>query len=174
MSNHKRSRKILRDNDLINFFKPSLYTMFTRTRPNIWIRFSESAYIPIADYLQSQLDTIIKQSIHTMGKTRLIYDDISRYIDYPSTNIRQRCNSKRYGETNCYFFPKTGINRVIRQLAQQYKLDLTISEDAFIVLHMYVEQLAISLLRHSIMAMKHAKRVTLMDSDVMMAISCIS
>lgn len=167
-------RVILRDNDLINFFKPSLYTMFTRIRPDENLRFSETAYEPIAAYLQSILDNIIMNS-KARSRTKVTLNDVQLIIDNPNTELGKRCNAKKKIVSNCYFFPKTGMNRLIRQLAQSqsYKPDMPISLDAFAEFHMYIEDLAKQVLLQSMRAMAHAKRVTIMDSDVMMAVSCM-
>jgi histone H3/H4 len=110
-----------------------------------------------------------------MRTTRLSYNDVIQYIDDTHVNLTElgkRCNSKKY-TGNCYFFPKTGVNRLVRQLSQSYAADgMTISEDAFTALHVHLEHLATELLLQSIVAMTHAKRVTVMHNDVVMAISC--
>lgn len=165
-------RKILRDNDFIYFFKPSLMTMFRHIRDDDSIRFSTTAYEPIANFLQEKLDLILNMAISDMSGTKLTYNDVISYVDEPSLELGLRCNSKK-PLSNCYFFPKTSVNRLIRQLTQAYSTDMPIAQDVFIVLHIYIEQLASDVLKKSILAMKHAKRVTVMDTDVTMAVACM-
>jgi histone H3/H4 len=72
-------------------------------------------------------------------------------------------------QSDCYYLAKAGFDRLVREIASDFKNDLRFSADALINIQMHIESYVIKLFKDAGLAMIHAGRVTLQPKDIQMA-----
>lgn len=173
MNRNNRFRKILRDNDFINWFRPSIRTMLYQiTSGGQAVRISGLTFSPLADYLQTVLSAIVVKATIPSGKDGgvvLSKTEIYKLIPTVDT-LGHRCKARKPDE-NCYYFPKSSIRRLVTQLIQHMSTkSVRIEQSALDAAHSYIEFVAQDILHHAILLMNHAHRNTLMGIDIDLAI----
>lgn len=70
---------------------------------------------------------------------------------------------------DCVFFPKVSFERLVREVAQDYKNDLRFSSDAKFLIQFATEAYLVKLYEDALLVMFNAKRQTLMPKDLQAA-----
>ena len=76
---------------------------------------------------------------------------------------------KRYQRSDELIFPILAFDRLVREIAQDYKTDLRFGKGAFAAIHLFTEYYIVDLLMDTQLSSIHAKRVTIMPKDIQLA-----
>ena len=76
---------------------------------------------------------------------------------------------RRYQKSTELLIPKLPFQRLVREIAQQYKTDLRFKSDSLGALHEACEAYLVGLFEDTNLCAVHAKRVTIMPKDVQLA-----
>ncbi|KAH9398944.1 hypothetical protein TYRP_018329 [Tyrophagus putrescentiae] len=76
---------------------------------------------------------------------------------------------RRYQNSAMLLMPRLPFQRLVREIASTYKTDIRFQVASLEALHQASEYFLISMLEHANLAAIHAKRVTIMPRDIMLA-----
>lgn len=76
---------------------------------------------------------------------------------------------RRYQKSTQLLIPKIPFQRLVREIAQEYKTDLRFQSTALMALHEAAEAYLVSLFEAANLCAIHAKRVTMMPKDIQLA-----
>ncbi len=76
---------------------------------------------------------------------------------------------RRYQRSDELIFPILAFDRLVREIAQDYKTDLRFGKGAFAAIHLFTEYYIVDLLMDTQLSSIHAKRVTIMPKDIQLA-----
>jgi len=76
---------------------------------------------------------------------------------------------RRYQRSDELIFPILAFDRLVREVAQDYKTNLRFGKGAFRAIHLFTEYYVVSLLQDTQLAALHARRFTIMPKDIQIA-----
>lgn len=76
---------------------------------------------------------------------------------------------RHYQKNTGFIFPSAAFERIVREIAQDYKYGLRFSEEAFRLLQYYVESYLNEVFEDAVIAAIHAKRQTVQPKDIQIA-----
>jgi histone H3 len=76
---------------------------------------------------------------------------------------------RRYQKSTELLIPKLPFQRLVREIAQEYKTDLKFKSDSLGALHEACEAYLVGLFEDTNLCAVHAKRVTIMPKDIQLA-----
>ena len=76
---------------------------------------------------------------------------------------------RRFQKSTNLLIPRTRFQRLVREIAQDYKTDLRFQSTAILALQEASEAFLVSLFEDSNLCAMHAKRVTVMPKDIQLA-----
>lgn len=171
----KTRQKALKDNDLIDFCKPTIRVMACTIYDQVF-RVGETFYRPLADAAQSYLSYKIKSLVDLLEgakrKTATVEDVkfiAGKKVYLPETFSNFRCKKFVYNG-DCYFLAKSSFARLVRRLADDYTYNdndhIRFSKEALEALQVITERHMLELIDMSIIAAVKGDRKTLFDKDI--------
>lgn len=125
----------------------------------------------LAYILDRKLEKLLSESMAIMlhqKHTTLSLENVIKVL--PSKYKYFAPPTKRYGNKNksehAYFLARDPLNKDIKTRMQKHANDSRLAEDAFFLIHGYIEDFAKILVRCCLAAASHAKRDTLIPEDI--------
>nr|QBK86552.1 MAG: histone 2A-domain-containing protein [Marseillevirus LCMAC102] len=88
---------------------------------------------------------------------------------YRAGTVALREIKKHQKDSGCVYFAKIAFERLVREIAQDFDINMRFSEDAFIAFQTYMEQFLVRLLQEANLEAIHAGRVRVYPRDIQLA-----
>lgn len=180
-----RHRKVIRD-AILQIKKPEIRRIYLLAGiKSVSNQYQNSGYEITRGYLVDFARKVLKRSIaimeHSKRKT-LQYDDVVSAFTLLNISIiglptdgkfKGNTSEELQAEGNCHFFARICFERVIREVGQDYHIDINYSAVALQAIQFATESYLLRIAKNAKSILKAAKRETVTQSDISKAANTI-
>ena len=123
---------------------------------------------PLMKGVQNEVDNaiIVGKQIPCKGIPRRGGIKKPRWWKPGTRTLREICHYKKSTELLCHKLP---VSRLIREIAQDFKLEIRFQTNAIVALHEAMKDYIVKLFEDTVLCCIHAKWVTIMPKDIQLA-----